>query len=199
MEFEKAIIENAFIGMCEYYSEMLGNYYPAYGKNGFTERNLTFNFCHNLLVKNKNLIVFQEVPIKNKQHFDSIVIDDKNKVVFIIEAKRLQSKKKMSEIADDCDRMLAHFNEFNGHEERKNYKKWCIILIDLWIPRNEPTFGTKKRLRNAFMEYEPNKEIEKKLFNLKEIKKKEGNISNSEDYYLLYKAFCKSSSLCDEQ
>ena len=73
--------------------------------NGFTERNLTFNFCHTYLKRNDKAIVWQEIPINNadREHVDSIIID-KNWVIYI-EAKRLYDLTHFEFLLDDLERI----------------------------------------------------------------------------------------------
>lgn len=189
MIFDSKLIDDAFEGTCSDYGRMLNEYYPSFKSSGFTERNLTFNFCHNLLKINHKLIVYQEVPIEEGQHFDSLVIDDEEKLLIIIEAKRLNSIKKMEEIEDDCKKMMIKYDQINGYERRKDYRKWAIILVDLWIPRNEKKSHTKNQLKNIFVNLAPNSDTEKNINKSKEITIKVGKISDLEEYHLLYKAF----------
>lgn len=85
------------------------DYFPSRDKIGFTERNLTFFFCHhyvNLRRKNiQNIIVWQEMPLESsenqdnhRQHIDSIIIDKQdNKIdIFYIEAKRIYGPKSVN-------------------------------------------------------------------------------------------------------
>lgn len=73
--------------------------------NGFTERNLTFNFCHSYLKHNSNTIVWQEIPITsvNRQHVDSIIID--NDWIIYIEAKRLYDITHFELLLKDLERI----------------------------------------------------------------------------------------------
>ena len=75
--------------------------------NGFTERNLTFNFCHSYLKENPNAIVWQEIPINsvNRQHVDSIIIDKDKDWVFFIEAKRLYDLTHFELLLKDLERI----------------------------------------------------------------------------------------------
>lgn len=78
------MIETILKRMQTRYSRMLDTYYPAFETTGFTERNLTFNFCHEALSLNDNLIVWQEAPFCNKsEHLDSIIFDDVDKHNYI--------------------------------------------------------------------------------------------------------------------
>ena len=85
-----------------------------YSINGFTERNLTFNFCHNYLnlikqeqEENPNAIVWQEVPINNTngEHIDSIIIDKYNNWVIYLEAKRFYDIHHFKYLLDDLKRI----------------------------------------------------------------------------------------------
>lgn len=125
------------------YSRMLDTYYPAFDTTGFTERNLTFNFCHEALCLNENLIVWQEAPFANKkEHLDSIIFDDDNKALYIIEAKRLGAKDAFGSIDHDMERLeglLSSWKRIRGVDDdneivtkRNGYAKHLVILVDLW-------------------------------------------------------------------
>lgn len=144
------------------YSRMLDTYYPAFGTTGFTERNLTFNFCHEALCLNENLIVWQEAPLSNKEeHLDSIIFDDVNKSIYIVEAKRLGAEGAIFSIKNDMERLedlSKQWTKIRGIDdcyvpERKNYIKYFVILVDLWAPRKS-TEDTVKNLNkyNSFAE-----------------------------------------------
>ena len=144
------------------YSRMLDTYYPAFETTGFTERNLTFNFCHEALCLNEKLIVWQEVPLSDKeQHLDSIIFDDVNKSIYIVEAKRLGAEGAISSIKNDMERLedlSTQWKKIRGVDdyyvpERKNYKKYFVILVDLWAP-HKSTEDSVKNLKkyNSFIE-----------------------------------------------
>ena len=137
------------------YSRMLDTYYPAFGTTGFTERNLTFNFCHEALCLNENLIVWQEAPLSNKEeHLDSIIFDDVNRVIYIVEAKRLGAEGAISSIENDVKRLedlSKQWTKIRGVDdcyvpERKNYIKNFVILVDLWAS-HESTEDSVKNLK----------------------------------------------------
>lgn len=144
------------------YSRMLDTYYPAFGTTGFTERNLTFNFCHEALCLNEDLIVWQEAPLSNKEeHLDSIIFDDVNKSVYIVEAKRLGAEGAISSIESDMDRLedlSTQWKKIRGVDdyyvpERKNYKKYFVILVDLWAPHGSTEDSVKNRKKyRSFIE-----------------------------------------------
>ena len=125
--------------------------------NGFTERNLTFNFCHSYLNLDLNLkrdpkaIVWQEIPINsiNRQHVDSIIID--NDWIIYIEAKRLYDLTHFELLLKDLDRIMEfhsdiplppkppknkaivlladHYFNFNGESQKKKDKKEIYDLF----------------------------------------------------------------------
>ena len=79
----KEIIKTVFDNTVKSYERFLKDYYPAHGSNGFTERNLTFNFSHNYLLENPNAIIWQEVPLsEGREHFDTLIIDADSKTIF---------------------------------------------------------------------------------------------------------------------
>ena len=148
----KKMIETILKRMQARYSRMLDTYYPAFETTGFTERNLTFNFCQEALCLNENMIVWQEVPLSDKeQHLDSIIFDDVSKSIYIIEAKRLGAEGAIHSIENDMDRLQklsTEWKKIRGIDdcyvpERKNYKKYFVILVDLWAPHGSTEESVK--------------------------------------------------------
>lgn len=174
------IIKKVFANTVKSYESFLEDYYPAYSSNGFTERNLTFNFSHNYLVENPNTIIWQEVPLGNREHFDTLIIDRTNKAIFLIEAKRLGTTVKHDSIQQDYNRIITEYEKANGVKERidsKVYSLYALLLVDIWIPKEN---GERKRnLKKQFSEY-----ISKSEGTFSEIKE---NISKKEIYEIGYK------------
>lgn len=132
--------------------------------NGFTERNLTFNFCHSYLKKHPNAIVWQEIPIKDvdRQHVDSIIID--NDWIIFIEAKRLYDLTHFELLLKDLDRIkklhsdiplppkhptnkaivLLADHYFNGESKKKKDKE---DIYDLFFS-NQNIFIEPKTIKN---------------------------------------------------
>ncbi len=146
------MIETILNRMQARYSQMLDTYYPAFDTTGFTERNLTFNFCHEALCLNENMIAWQEVPLSDKeQHLDSIIFDDVNKSIYIVEAKRLGAEGAIGSIESDMKRLdglSTDWKKIRGVDdyyvpERKNYKKYFVILVDLWAPHGSTEESVK--------------------------------------------------------
>lgn len=97
--------------------------------NGFTERNLTFNFCHCFLKRNPNAIVWQEIPITsvNRQHVDSIIID-KDWIIYI-EAKRLYDLTHFELLLKDLDR-IKEFHSVIPLPPTHPKNKAIVLLAD---------------------------------------------------------------------
>lgn len=191
------IIKIAFCETCSMYERILKSYYPSFGNTGFTERNITFNFCNAFLKKSndENLIVWQEVPIKNNNdenysgHFDSLIIDDHNHKLFMIEAKRLNETKKIDSINSDLVRIKNKWSSINFGEkdDRKTYLKYLLILVDIWMPNGKES-KTKLELFGRFRNYQLDG-IEFLDFNYKEIMKNGQVLTDKERYFLMYKVW----------
>lgn len=168
------------------YEKILSNYYPSFDHVGFTERNLTFNFCSTFynMADDDELIIWQEVPIKNndaskKEHFDSLIISRREKTIYLIEAKRLGHRGKVHAMEIDFDRMKKKWKNINIDEDAKTYSKYAIIIADIWIPHNnERQKKTKEYLLCEF----------KKSFNKSvqyEVTKNNGPLTENERYYII--------------
>jgi len=191
------IIKEAFSETCSMYERILKSYYPSFGNTGFTERNITFNFCNAFLKKSndENLIVWQEVPIKNKndenytEHFDSLIIDDHNHKLFLIEAKRLNETRKEEDINSDLVRIKDKWSTINFGEknDRKTYSKYLLILADIWMPYGKKS-KTKLELFNWFRDYQLDG-IELFDYGYLEIKKNGQALTDKERYFLMYKVW----------
>lgn len=143
-------LANVFEKVQESYKNILvkQGYLPTRDQIGFTERNLTFYFCHHYLEVRKdeerkdeernynmnNPIVWQEMPLEKekkkneRQHIDSIIIDkdnNKNEVsIFYIEAKRVYNKSfidgKKSSLKKDRDRIQEQYTKIPGYNSILN-------------------------------------------------------------------------------
>lgn len=179
----KEIINNVFLDTIKSYEKILSNYYPAHNSNGFTERNLTFNFSHNYLLKNNEAIIWQECPLKEGKHFDTLIIDDQKKTIIVIEAKRLQSENKLNQVKADYERIIEHFGEINLDEKRQSYSKYGLLLVDIWISiKNEKNDKRNKLLERLNFELKAGNSFER---NVIDINYEEYN----ENYSLSYKLF----------
>jgi hypothetical protein len=151
-------IDKVFDLMIEKYQIILKNYYPAFDSNGFTERNLTFNFCNSYLDISKkvnedifnDVIVWQEVPLFNTQsnnhnnHIDSVIIDKKSKIIIFIEAKRIRNSNTYKLLKEDIFRISKN-QKIPNIDIFKDYKKYAIFLTDIWISKLKKDIRNKKK------------------------------------------------------
>lgn len=136
--------ENVFNRMVERYQIILENYYPAFQSNGFTERNLTFNFCNSYFELSSNfnddVLIWQEVPIKNlnsnklNNHIDSLIIDINKKILIFIEAKRIRNIKTYNLLKEDISRVLKNQN-IPPFEDISLFEKYGLFLTDIWTSK----------------------------------------------------------------
>lgn len=151
------LLEDVLQRMQIRYSRMLDTYYPAFDSTGFTERNLTFNFCHEALCLNDKLIVWQEAPLQDKSsHLDSVIFDDEHKSLYLVEAKRLGAVNALDSINLDMDRLTkisVDWRQIRGVDDearnrivavRKYYTKYLVILVDLWANRESSEISVAK-------------------------------------------------------
>ena len=188
----KQIIQEVFNNMCKMYESIFTNYYPSHGSIGFTERNLTFYFSHFYLKIANNLsdiIVWQEVPIEEGGHFDTIIIDTINKIIFIIEAKRLQNDQKIESIRSDFNRIGEILITKNNEHGIKipstfsTYDKFALLLADIWIPKDN---NTKETIKNIFLEYNIQNQLDN---NCKVIENINIYEHSEEKYWLMYNLY----------
>ncbi|MCD4737283.1 MAG: hypothetical protein K8R53_14665 [Bacteroidales bacterium] len=192
-------IKEVFTKTCWRYEQMLEDYYPSHGNTGFTERNITFNFCCAFLKENndENLIIWQEVPIKDKEdksyrdHIDSLIIDDKNRTLFLIEAKRLNETEKMNSIRKDFKRLKNNWSSINfgKKEDRKSYHKYLLILADFWKPDKKKEPNKKQELFDWFKDFKKNEHPDYLYQKIEISGRKSTEKELKEQYYLMYKAW----------
>jgi hypothetical protein len=185
------MIKNVFDETCKRYENILKNYYPSFDLIGFTERNLTFNFCNSFfkIANNDELVIWQEVPIKNqennakKEHFDSLIINERDKSLFLIEAKRLNSKTQFERIEADIQRMRDKWDDikFSKNYDEKTFSKYLIVLADIWIP-----YKNDSKAKKALLEKFKFKTENEFLYYL-EIQKDGKSLTENEQYFLLCK------------
>ena len=99
--------------------------------NGFTERNLTFNFCHAYLKQHPNAIVWQEIPIEKvkNQHVDSIIIDKEEDLVIYLEAKRLYDMSHFEKLLEDFSRIEYRYSKIPIPPTQKPLKNKAVVLL----------------------------------------------------------------------
>ena len=147
-----SIKENILIAVSETYQSVFENYknilldnsylptkkHTSLGINGFTERNLTFNFCHSYLGKHPNAIVWQEIPFDSeelkRQHVDSIIIDkgkdEDNNWVIYLEAKRLYGITHFEYLLNDLKRIKKEYSNIPHPKESYTAHKAVVLLAD---------------------------------------------------------------------
>lgn len=123
----------------EYNNIFIGNSYlptkkakqPSLVINGFTERNLTFNFCHTYLKQHPNAIVWQEIPIDKvkNQHIDSIIIDKDEDLVIYLEAKRLYDISSFEDLLEDFSRIEYRYSKIPIPPTQKPLKNKAVVLL----------------------------------------------------------------------
>jgi len=141
-------IDDVFSETVKSYENILKRYYPSHGSNGFTERNITFNFSHNYLAKNEKAIIWQECPLKDGKHFDTLIIDDEKEAIIIVEAKRLQNEKKLESVVNDFNRINEYSSEIKLDDNRLTYRKYGLLLIDVWISKTKESEDIRAKLLN---------------------------------------------------
>lgn len=125
---DKSILD-AFIEMGRRYYQMLSKgFIPTRGTIGFTERNLTYNFCRIYQELNNEAYVWLELPTFNDhQHLDAIIVDKKDAEInfYYIESKRIYNesyidgKKSSSSLLKDYDRLMKrdYFHNINSFDK----------------------------------------------------------------------------------
>ena len=200
----KGIINAVFDNTCGTYRDIFEKYLPTNNidnnrATGFTERNLTFNFCHNYLNLYKG-IVWQEMTIigQSHQHIDSVIVhsDDQFDTLFLIEAKRLHSPWHFEELISektgdkyttrqhktnksgnygDLYRLRTHYKDIPIYNSLKTKKEcYAILLADFLIQR-----GENKQSTNKHKDYHS---LYQKYFNKEDLVFKDANM----EYYLYY-------------
>lgn len=167
------LVQDIFNNMVLSYQKMLNGtpqFCPAFigstNKLKIPERNLTFNFCHHYLHNTKTIngvdvYVWQELAIKNGNnkngHIDSMILDLRENVLLLIEAKRIASggakvnkekKHKYDSLQNDmkrlCDLVLPNIQTgvWNIPDDlvtvikQKKPAVYAMALVDYWDWQN---------------------------------------------------------------
>jgi len=169
-EYENIFNENRYLPTKEAQSSLV--------INGFTERNLTFNFCHNYLKQPFNLkqhpktIVWQEIPIisVDREHVDSIVIDNDNNWVIYLEAKRLYDVRHFKSLLDDLKR-IQNFHSDIPLPPNSPTNKVVVLLADHYYHGD----GKKSKEKQCYDDFFTGKYVKKEA--LSEICAKDINLA----------------------
>jgi len=123
-------------------------FYPSLGSIGFQERNLTVNFSkayEQMFPTALAWFEFQFKVEKNHKHVDCLIFDKESQRIILIEAKRLNSNRKLKGIKEDIERInnFAREDQINlsGNKRlriedlslhRNQYHFFGLILADIW-------------------------------------------------------------------
>ncbi|WP_312960123.1 hypothetical protein [Stutzerimonas nitrititolerans] len=131
----------------------LNHFYPAWGRNGFNERNLTYQMAKSF-EKRKASCAFMEIPFfdSNREvygkHVDALMFD--RYVALFVESKRLYSPDKLEQLRLDYERMtvenLGPVLEslcLRPSAARKSYRvilaeTWSTAVSDWWEGKDSP-------------------------------------------------------------
>lgn len=156
---------------------------------GFTERNLTFNFCHNYLDLNEEGLVWQEMPIigQSRQHIDSVIVH--SDTLILLEAKRLHSPYHFEELTSenvsytkrehkivqygDLRRLQTYYKNIPIYNDLKPKECYAILLADFLIQRGKNEQSKNDEYRSCYQQYFDNEFLIFKKDNM--------------EYYLYYK------------
>ena len=134
----ESLFQPIFKEMVERYKMIFSCIYPAFGKTGFTERNLTSNFvAASESVYGKDCRAWFEMPIRKskKEHFDAMLWDQSQERNFLamIEAKRFSNpENKMHSFLWDILRMTSE-NAFSEVALCQGGDRYIIALADVWL------------------------------------------------------------------
>ncbi len=192
-----SFVKEIFDNMCNSYKRIFGNpdFLPTNDKDnnratGFTERNLTFNFCHSYLELNEKGVIWQEMPIigQSHQHIDSVIVH--SDTLLLIEAKRLHSPYHFEELTSkpshktkrqhrtnpygDLYRLQTYYEDIPIFDKQKYKACYAILLADFLIQRSNNKQTVNDTYHSFYKEYFDNQEY--KVF---------GN--DKMEYYLYYK------------
>lgn len=147
------------------YDNILSKLYPSKNNTGFTERNLTVNFskAYENVIHSKDVVSWFEFQfensfsMKNDNHIDCILIDDYNKNILFIEAKRFNKQFKLKSVGYDIDRVYSLYNnrkiEFlNRINNIDDYEIYGVILTDVWV--NDDCNDFRRKINESFVKKE---------------------------------------------
>ena len=153
-------ISQVFDAYGNIYRNMLSKFYPSKGSTGFSERNLSVNFAKAYEsvneVDDQGVYSWFEFQFgnSNNNHIDAVVMNEKLREIYIIEAKRYSNpNKKMTEVGEDIGRIFDFYDEIkkenDGLSPRINLYKfdkvYGVILADVWTET-----GTKIQIKESY-------------------------------------------------
>lgn len=149
------------------YDHILGRMYPSKNSTGFPEVNLSVNYsrAYDTVLSSRNeqeSVSWFEFQLSNRRgaknndnHLDCIIIDDSNKRIFFIEAKRFRGKYQVTGIGKDVKRIYWSYDnrkeEFDKRiENYEGYDFYAMVLADVWIEKGSKDIRFK--IRKSFEE-----------------------------------------------
>ena len=163
---------------------------------GFTERNLTFYFCHRYMDyfcdTSGEIFTWQEMPFNeaNRQHIDSILFHfgkdvgkgERRNVLYYIEAKRLYDDKHVEMLTkDDYKRIKNNFKNIPGFDDLENTDCYAVLLAGLELHTTKKGDDVSNAEQERLF----------KLYNENHFSIQEIAIDNSDlhlsSYYILYR------------
>ena len=109
----------------------LDSYWPAYGDNGISERNLTAHVSKEFM--NSGFDAFFEVSLnkKSKKRMDALLLCYEHKLYIATESKKLFGPGKAEEILKDIEKIKAFKFQDQDIDIEKRYG---LILAETWEP-----------------------------------------------------------------
>jgi len=123
----KETLEKVLVDYKKNYVKILTNFYPANGKAGFLESNLTRNFVNSLInnLDDSEAIAWFNAAINIKEDVDAVVFSPSKKAVFFITANRFIK-----------GRIKFQRESLNKSFQRAYIKENRNIIIDKWKDKN---------------------------------------------------------------
>ncbi len=141
------------------YERIFDVLYPAKNNTGFTERNLSVNFCKAYESLHPEAISWYEFQFgaKNNLHYDAVIINPTKNEVLLIESKRFSHPKEKiagvySDIARINDVMSSYCKEFMERIYHcSGASVYGVILADVWTQTKRKTEIWDTFKRGAFI------------------------------------------------
>lgn len=137
-----AVLNKEFDLFQKRYLEKFEYFYPAKNGTGFDETNLTVNFAaaYEQIHQAAGEICFTWYELqfgpKNNLHLDACILNISQKVMILVESKRLKSQDGQTQsVRDDIGRIntFDFVNEFSERlEDAAGYTVYGLILMDVW-------------------------------------------------------------------
>lgn len=163
--------ENVFEKYKKNYEDIFNILYPAKNTIGFTERNLSVNFCKAYESIYPEAVTWFEFQFgeKNNFYYDAVIINPKEKEILFIESKRFnnnlnepknsnEKSKRIQDIIADVSRINRMGKEYEREFAERildcsSYTLYGIVLADVWtINKNKSPNKRKTEIYESFKE-----------------------------------------------